>query len=470
MSHLREQRGMIGVAALAVGLAALWLSNDTGTIRDDPKRHISIPDPLLVPLQVQAAYNQERIFFRYTWPSERPHIFHDMLRYEGGQWKRYGNAVPGSEPHGLHEDRVAMMVDDGRVPEFARYGGYYAIGDGLAEMTDAADGDEVQAHPYLGAVRKQEDVLKYLPATRSNPGDWRTTVAPERILAMREAGYFLDLWHWRAGRGNAIGFADDQTIYDTRDGDSGRSTWFTNWDGDKKQPRLMFDPDKAGHAALKWDDVIAGRVAQDSIHYLHPSTAVAFDPDRQWQEGDTLPRRALRDPDGSRADIVADGHWADGNWTVTLSRALDTGDPLNDKIFKDGGQYTVAFAIHRNATGGRWHYVSMPVSLGLGRDAELQAASFTGDAPVWTDNWKSVKLFYPGQVTWSQLNSERHAGRDRIKQGVPVRQHHSEGQLARYGVEMEFFDEIVFQWRLTLFAGLLLFAAIAFALTRAVRK
>lgn len=363
-----------------------------------------------------------------------------------------------------------MMVDDGSVPEFARYGGYYAIGDGLAEMSDAADSAEVAAHPYLGAVRKQEDVLKHLPATRSDPSDWRTTVAPERIAAMREAGYFLDLWHWRAGRGNAIGVSDDQTIYDTRDGDSGRSAWLTNWDGEKKQPRLMFNPEVAGYAALKWDDVLAGRVPQDSIHYLHATTAVEFDESRQWQEGDTLPRRALRDPEGSRADIIADGRWADGYWTVTLSRALDTGDPLNDKIFKDGGQYTVAFAIHRNATGGRWHYVSMPVSLGLGRAAELQAMQFNGDTPVWQDKWNDVKLFYPGQVNWPLLISERHAGRDRIAQGVPARQYHSEGQLARYGVEMEFFDEIVSQWQLTLFAGLLLFAAAGFALTRAARK
>jgi hypothetical protein len=32
--------------------------------------------------------------------------------------------MPGSRPDGLHEDRVAMMLDDGSVPEFGRYGGY----------------------------------------------------------------------------------------------------------------------------------------------------------------------------------------------------------------------------------------------------------------------------------------------------------------------------------------------------------
>lgn len=448
------------------GLAVIWFSNGKGIVREDHGRHISIPDQLLVPLQVRAAYNKDRVFFQYRWPADKPHLIHDVLRYEGGQWKTYGKAVPGSEPNGLHEDRVAMLVDDGSVPDFGRYGGYLTIGNGLAALTQQADEKAVKDHPYLGKQLKQTEVTKYLPLTRTDPSDWATTVDSDRMLTLRKGGYFLDLWHWRANRGGPIGYADDQLVSGIRDGDPGKSAWSTNWDGEKKQPKWMFDASKAGYAALKWDDVINGRISQDSKHFLHPSTAAAFDPAHQWQEGDTLPRRALRDPEGSRAGIQAENRWQDGFWTVTMSRALDTGNPEDDKIFREGSNYSLAFAIHRKATGGRWHYVSLPISMSLDHEADLKAARFDGEAPSWTQAWKDVQLFYPGQVSWPMLNSDKHAGAAKIKQGVPVKARHNEKQLSIYGVETEFSKEIINQWRLTLIVGLLLFAAAGFTIKR----
>jgi hypothetical protein len=54
-----------------------------------------------------------------------------------------------------------------------------------------------------------------------------------------------------------------------------------------------------------------------------------------------------------------------------------------------------------------------------------------------------VTLFYPGQVSWPHLNSAQHAGADNDRaEGVPVKFRHSEAQLAHYGVEAEFRDEI----------------------------
>jgi hypothetical protein len=233
----------------------------------------------------------------------------------------------------------------------------------------------------------------------------------------------------------------------------------------------MFNPDVAGYRALKWEDVAAGRVPQDSLYYLTDATAVPFDPDAGWQEGDVIPRRMLRNPEGSRGDIgvLGRGTWANGFWDVTLSRALDTGNPLDDKILTDLGSYDVAFAVHRNATGGRWHYVSLPRTLGLGRAADITAEKFSGGAPAWGD-WTDVTLFYPGQVTWPMLNSERHAGAESIAKGVPVRFRHTEAQLANYGVEVEFRDEIRRQWILTLLGGLLLIAGFGVALNMSITK
>ena len=107
------------VAIFVVALGISWFTHGTGVVADDPDRNISIPGDLTVPLQVMAAHNNNRFFIRYRWPAERPGIFHDLLRYEDGTWVREGRAVPGPEPRGLHEDRVAMMLDDGSVPEFS---------------------------------------------------------------------------------------------------------------------------------------------------------------------------------------------------------------------------------------------------------------------------------------------------------------------------------------------------------------
>lgn len=457
--------GMGATALLVLGLAVIWGSNGKGVIKSDPDRNLAIPDTLQVPLQVRASYNGEKIFFQYRWPAEKPSYFHDVYRYEKGEWKRYGNAVPGSQPDGLHEDRVAMMVDDGSVPEFARYGGYMAIGSGLVGTTHEASGEAVKNHPYLGKERGEEEVTKYLPETRLS-GDWADTKSGEEIQQLRKAGYFLDLWHWRSGRSNPIGFADDQTIYDARAGDAGRSSWSTNWDKEKEQPRYMFNPQVAGHAALKWDDIQAGRIDPNSVYYLYENTLQPFDPNHNWQEGDVLPRRTLRAPAGSRSDIAAKGRWANGYWEVTLERLMDTGAPLDDKMFTSGKQYPVAFSIHRNATGGRWHYVSLPISLGLERDADLIAEKFSGDLPAWKQAWHEVQLFYPGQVTWPHLTSKAHAGSDKIAKKVPVAFFHNEEQLAVYGIEAGFREALQSQWRLTLLAGLLLLASLGFTLFR----
>ncbi len=451
------------VLALFVGsLGVAWLTQGTGVIKNDLSRNIFIPEELTMPLQVKAAYNGRDMFFRYRWPAEEPNIYHDMLRFEDGKWVRYGGSVPGPQPQGIYEDRVTMLVDDGSVPQFEKYGGYITVGDRMRFFTNEASKKEVQAQPYLGKKKKQKEVGKYLPETRSDVNDWSSVVPEDDLAALRKAGYFLDLWHWRAHRSNPIDKSDDQYVAEARYGDSGKGPFFTNWDKEKEQPKLMFDQELTGQKALKWDDLMQRKLGFDDLYYLREDQAVPFDPDVAWAEGDTIPRRVLRAGEGSRADISVAGkaRWEDGFWDVALVRAMDTGNPLEDKAMVDRGTYSVAFAVHRNATGSRWHYVSLPFSLGLERDAELRAVRFDGVEPQWDQPWLDVTLFYPGQVSWPMLvDPKRHEGAEHIEEGVPVKVRHSEKQLALYGVEMEFNDEIQQQWLLTLLVGLGLIAA-----------
>jgi hypothetical protein len=462
------QRTLLNLA-VALFLLALLLSlvfHGTGVVHNDLKRNIYIPATLTMPLQVKAAYDGERMLFRYRWPAERPYIYHDMMKFEGGKWERYGKSVPGPQPQGIYEDRVTMLVDDGSVPDFERYGGYITVGDRMRFFTNEAKKDEVEAHPYLGKQKKQVEVGKHLPETRTNLGDWKSVVPEAQLKAQRQAGYFLDLWHWRAHRSNPIDRSDDQVIAEARYGDAGKGPFFDNWDKDKKQPKLMFDAAKVGRSALAWEDLANRKLGFDDLYYLREDQAKPYDPKHAWRDGDTLPRRVLRVGEGSRADISVQGkaRWQDGYWEVTLTRKMDTGHPLDDKAFVDNRVYNVAFAVHRNAFGSRWHYVSLPRRLGLNRQADFQAVRFTGAAPAWDQGWYDVTLFYPGQVSWPLLNGAKHAGADNIRRGIPVRARHNEAQLAHYGVEMEFADDITRQWRYTLLAGVLLIIGFGIAI------
>lgn len=463
---------VLSIAVFTAALGLAWWTQGQGVVKNDLARNIYIPDELTMPLQVKAAYNGSEMFFRYRWPAERPHIYHDMLRYENGKWVRIGASVAGPQPQGIYEDRVTMLVDDGSVPAFERYGGYIAIGDRMRFFTDQAPPEEVKKHPYLGK-KKQNEVGKYLPETRADVNDWSSVVPESELQSLRSAGYFLDLWHWRAHRSNPIDKSDDQFVAEARYGDSGKGPFFTNWDKDKGQPKLMFDQARTGRNALKWSDLETSTLGFDDLYYLREDQALPFDPNRQWRDGDVIPRRVLRAGEGSRADISVLGkaRWTDGYWEVTLRRAMDTGQPLEDKAMVDKGTYTVAFAVHRNATGSRWHYVSLPVSLGLERKAELVARRVGGAAPDWSQPWYDVTLFYPGQVNWPRLvNRDKHAGADKIATGVPVKFRHDEKQLALYGVEAEFENEIRTQWLMNLFAGLALIISLGAALNLLIGK
>ena len=454
--------------AIFVGVLGLsWLTHGTGVVKNDIGRNIYIPKDLTMPLQVKAAYNGRDIYFRYRWPTRQPSIYHDMIKFEGGKWVRYGASQAGPEPQGIYEDRVTMLVDDGSVPEFARYGGYITVGDRMRFFTNEVKPKEVSAHPYLGHKLKQTEVRKYLPATRSNINDWASVVPETELGALRKAGYFLDLWHWRAHRSNPIDVSDDEYVFEVRGGDAGRGPFIDNWEPEKNQPRFMLDPDKTGRRALRWDDLMQRKLGFDDVYYISENIAKPFEANYAWEDGDTIPRRLLRPGDGSHGDIKVTGkaRWTAGYWDVTLNRAMDTGNAMDDKIMVDKRIYNVAFAVHRDTTGSRWHYVSLAMTVGLGREAEIVAARFDGSEPKWDQQWSNVVLFYPGQVSWPHLNSAKHAGAEKIKAGLPVKSRHSEIQLANYGVEAEFAEAIKQQWLFTLVGGVLLIIGFGIALT-----
>jgi hypothetical protein len=334
---------VIGLSLLALGIAlvatagvALAQAGDAPqeTINvlgfEISRDRVAIPtdwgETLTKPLQVQVAYNDQDILFRFQFPAESPGIHHDYVVYEEGRWVRHGASLVGSVPDGLYEDRLAIHIDDGAVRGFATQGCWVACHNDLRDpfMYAAPSSAEVQANSYFADVINKTDTRHYIPDSRQRDTWWDfnwddiSAEGAGTIQSLKNADVFLDQWHWRAARGNPIGVSDDMWVLDYRNGDEGGSAYSTNWDGDTELPKKMFDPDAVGFAALDFEDVRNARVAFDSVYYLSDATMKQYDPEYPWEEGDALPRRYLRLPQGSRGDISSDARWDSGQWTVKL--------------------------------------------------------------------------------------------------------------------------------------------------------
>lgn len=80
----------------------------------------------------------------------------------------------------------------------------------------------------------------------------------------------------------------------------------------------------------------------------------------------------LEDRETDHKDVEGNGEWDNGKYTVTLKRKLKTSD-AKDVELKDGSTVTVGIAIHDDKAKLRMHYVSYPLSIGLGAEGTVKA-------------------------------------------------------------------------------------------------
>jgi hypothetical protein len=413
-----KRPSIIGTALLVLLLLSGAVTAVMAQETDDP--FVWIPEELTTELTIQAAYNGQQIFWRFEWPAEVPHFSHDTLVYRDGQWQRHGASPVGSQEFGLYEDRLTFLVSPGTVRAFEFQGCYVGCHDGLRFLSNQLDSAAIQAHPLLGETQGRTDLRKYILESREGTVwwdvPWDAVKSADELEALAEASVFLDFWHWRAHRGNPIGYSDDQYVLEYRNNDGTRTAYATNWDADAGQPLFMFDEEQVGFVALNWDRLINREYTQDDVYYLSEDLAAPFDPDRDWQEGDVIPRVWLRTPEGSQASILGDGRWEDGVWRLELQRDMDTGFPTTDHALLEGRTYTIGFAAHKNATGSRWHYISHPQRVGIGTPADITAVRFTGRTPNWDEVPSvTIPLWYPGQITWEWLTSDAHPGAAEVR-------------------------------------------------------
>jgi hypothetical protein len=328
-----------------------------------------------VDLKFQAAYDAKNAYLRFQWKTLNPFpgTEHQYLRFDGKEWKVYGypkldKVVQDGKQPGIYEDRMTIMIDDGKVPLFAQQGCWLTCHQGERDMPKQFTNDEVKANALLSAL-KRNDVRKYLPASRNDPSDWKTGKSVEEINKIKADGGFVDLIQWRAHRSYPVGMADDGYVLEWRNFDAGSNMFGGNADAKTHQPKFMWDEKKVGYKSITADKLRKGD------HFLmREQNAVAFDPNAGWKEGDMIPDYFLsRDnAKGSAADNNAIASWKDGMWTVVLVRPLGLAN-ADDKSFKEGGVYNVGFAVHDDNITTRGHQVSFNRTLGFGAKADIQA-------------------------------------------------------------------------------------------------
>ena len=346
------------------------------------------PNPIdgkqaVIELTTQAAHDSENLYLRFQWKTRNDFAgtAHPHWRFDGKDWKQIGwpmlhkKVLEDGQP-AIYEDRLSMMIDDGSVPMFAEQGCWLTCHNSARDMPDVAGADDVKAHPLLGGVLKKKDVRKYLPASRTDEDlSWDATKSAEEIAAVKAAGGFVDLMHWRGHRSNPVGMADDGYVLEYRLFDDGKKMFSKNWDKAKNQPKYMFDANKVGFKSRTMDS-LRDPAAPPSL--IVEQNAAPFDPNAGWKEGDMIPEYYVTrtGAEGSAADNNdVKGTWEDGMWTVLWTRKLDTGHPQDDKIMKVGGVYTFGFAVHDDNITTRGHHVSWPMSVGIGTEADITAVT-----------------------------------------------------------------------------------------------
>ncbi len=323
--------------------------------------------------------DSESIYLQFRWATATPHAMHTLWRYDGKQWVVWGGPKPDATKKGIppsYEDRLAVLWDDpdnvpafdGSQATFSRVGCWMTCHTSMRAMPRDVPKSALEPHPYWGREgRKVGDIRKYLLISRTardEAGAWDKVKPAAELNRLKAAGKFLDLWQWRAARSNAVGYTSDDWVLEYRNGDAGRAPFFR-----RPKPEFMYDEKVVGFRAIPEAEFLP-RMGQAAL--IEGKTAVPFDSKATFAVGDLLPQYILREPQGSGADVQASGRYADGYWVVELRRKLNTGNP-DDRVLRPGKAYPVGFSIFDDTVSNRRHYVTLPLTVGLGVDGDVKA-------------------------------------------------------------------------------------------------
>ncbi|PKH08151.1 ethylbenzene dehydrogenase-related protein [Moritella sp. Urea-trap-13] len=334
--------------------------------------------PGSIAAEFQFANDSEYLYVKGTWETESPFPgrMHDMIILEDGKWTIIGGDK-GKNPYTpIYEDRFSLMIDDGSVDQFAQQGCWMSCHRGERDIGQATKRD-VSALPVIGKDGLgKNDIRKYLPDTRTERYglNWDKLKTQKEIDQLKADGKFVDLMQWRSARSAPTGAADDGYVLEYRLNDSGKTVFTWNFDKKKGVPKYMFDKSVTGFYALDEADFTD---LSKSIALIEGVNTMPYDASK-IKDGQYLQGRINREGGGSASDNneIASS-WTDGKYTVIFKRKLDTGSPEDDKIMKVGGTYDFNIAIHDGMATTRYHFVTLPFTVGIGENSEGSVLSTT---------------------------------------------------------------------------------------------
>ena len=207
----------------------------------------------------------------------------------------------------------------------------YAMGDGeylylAAHWADATESVNKRRWQFDGATWERgpedEDRIAFIWDMGLNGSDGAACLTMCHGDAMHTNTGFVDVWHWKAARGNAMGYVDDK-YWDTdnRQSDPGKSAAIDN-NTEAGGPAFMASGDPGANVDFLAADPEALE-AFDPFGTLPSHTvaaAVPFDGSAAFEAGHTIPWYLMRPGEGDRGSVQAAGKWEDGWWTVEFRK------------------------------------------------------------------------------------------------------------------------------------------------------
>ncbi|MBW2563896.1 MAG: hypothetical protein JRE29_07665 [Deltaproteobacteria bacterium] len=255
-----------------------------------------------IELKTKSVYTKDEIFFRFEWPDPDKSMQKNAWKFSGGKWDKIK----------ANEDRLGLVFEINRIDKFA------------------TKGCAVLCHNES-----------------KNEKDWYYAVSSPKEKA--------DMWHWKAVRSNPVGYTEDGYVTSNpskepekgrkRDAGSGTKAK-SNQTKDKSKPAYMQDP-------LKSASIPGTLLVSEKVEIKNHAN---------FKEGDEIPGYMLNTEwKDSFADVKTKGVWANGKWTLVMSRKLNTG--YDDDIqFNTRKKYPFSLAVFNNS-GGHNSYNAEPLRL-----------------------------------------------------------------------------------------------------------
>lgn len=299
-------------------------------------------------VKLKALYSDEYLYIRVEYEDSTASLTRGGWILDGGEWRH--PAVDTQYEKQL-EDRISIIWNIS-TPDFRDHYGCaikcHGNVPGSSEFTDL-EGSTMDIW-HSKAARG----LGLYSATDS--GDLTIDTATEAFEATAGTVSFSGVLDDK----RLIWYMDLEDGYDLEDsgrrGDAGRGAYSHNRNGDKSAPLFIeIAPDSWADAmALTEAETTDGSaIVADPGDPGYDTAAAAAAWDNYVALGALVPERVLREPEGSRADVLHSAVWSDGIWISEFHRALVTGNP-DDAQFDLGAatEYKFSIALFDNCGRG----------------------------------------------------------------------------------------------------------------------